>query len=100
MDSNNNSKRKKNKRKKNKRKIKGKKIKIKNKIKIYLITFEVNIPFLSEAKEYYLRVLARQLLLNSDDGFQTLKSRFLPNISEVYAGDASAEDGLSGNQSC
>ena len=73
---------------------------IKNKIKIYLITFEVNIPFLSGAKEYYLRVLARQLLLNSDGGFQALKSRFLPNIPGVYAGDAFAEDGLSGSQSC
>ena len=73
---------------------------IKNKITIYSITFEVNFPFLSEAKEYYLRVLARQLLLNSDGGFPALKSRFLPNTPEVYAGDAFAEDGLSGNQSC
>ena len=56
---------------------------IKNKIKIYSITFEVNFPFLSGAKEYYLRVLARQLLLNSDDGFPALKSRFLPNIPGV-----------------
>ena len=57
-------------------------------------------PFLSKAEEYYLRVLVRQLLLNSDDGFPALKSKFLPNIPEVYAGDASAEDGLCGNQSC
>ena len=73
---------------------------IKNEIKIYSITYEVNFPFLSEAKEYYLRVLVWQLLLNSDGGFQALKSRFLPNIPEVYAGDAFGEDGLSGNQSC
>ena len=73
---------------------------IKNKIKIYSITLEVNFPFLSGAKEYYLRVLARQLLLNSDDGFQALKSKFLPNTPEVYVNDAFAEDGLYGNQSC
>ena len=60
----------------------------------------LGLVFLSESRKYNLYVLAAQQLPKNDDNSPSLKSRFLPNILLVLAGDVFFGDGFLGSQSC